>query len=53
MGRGKIEFKHKDPNKIELTDPVGEKGFHAFKFWYATVIVRPERLMKILCLATR
>lgn len=52
MGHSKIVFSSKKPTDIEKTDPYGSNGFFSYKFWYGSIILRPERLMKVLVLAS-
>lgn len=43
----KFKIKHSFPGdniSYSATDPYGEIGFMSIKFWYGTIIMRPERL---------
>ena len=51
-GNGKIKFNSQAPSKIELTNPYGTQGFFSYNMWYAGIILREERLLKILTAAT-
>ena len=53
-GKGvKWKMIHKKPGTetADRTDPYGEIGFHSIKWWYGTMILRPERLALIKTLA--
>jgi len=47
-GNGKIKFNAQGPSKIELSNPYGTQGFFSYNMWYAGIILREERLLKIL-----
>jgi len=47
-GHGKIKFNSQAPSKIELSNPYGTTGFFSYNMWYAGLILREERLLKIL-----
>ncbi len=47
-GHGKIKFHAQAPSKIELANPYGTQGFFSYNMWYAGIILREERLLKIL-----
>ena len=47
-GHGKIKFNSQAPSKIELSNPYGTQGFFSYNMWYAGIILRDERLLKIL-----
>ncbi|MCP4487728.1 MAG: N4-gp56 family major capsid protein [Gammaproteobacteria bacterium] len=51
-GRGKIKFNAQAPSKIELSNPYGTQGFFSYNMWYAGIILREERLLKILVAAS-
>jgi N4-gp56 family major capsid protein len=53
-GKGvKWKMIHKKPGKevADRTNPYGEIGFHSIKWWYGTMILRPERLALVKTLA--
>ena len=53
-GKGvKWKMIHKKPgNEVaDRTNPYGEIGFHSIKWWYGTMILRPERLALVKTLA--
>ena len=51
-GHGKIKFNSQAPSKIELSNPYGTTGFFSYNMWYAGLIIREERLLKILVCAS-
>ena len=51
-GHGKIKFNSQAPSKIELSNPYGTQGFFSYNMWYAGIILREERLMKMLVAAS-
>lgn len=51
-GHGKIKFNAQAPSKIELSNPYGTTGFFSYNMWYAGIILREERLLKIFVCAT-
>jgi len=51
-GNGKIKFNSQAPSKIELSNPFGTTGFFSYNMWYAGIILREERLMKMLVAAS-
>lgn len=51
-GQGKIKFNAQAPSKIELANPYGTNGFFSYNMWYAGIILREERLLKILVCAS-
>ena len=52
-GVDKIKFMQSTPKDIEKTDPFGSNGFFSYKFWYAGILTRPERMLRIDVLATQ
>lgn len=52
QGEDKIKFYSKAPEDIDKTDRFGAIGFFAYKFWYASIITRPERLIRVNVLAS-
>lgn len=53
-GKGvKWKMIHKKPGMAvaDRTNPYGEIGFHSIKWWYGTMIMRPERLAVVKTLA--
>lgn len=53
-GKGvKWKMIHKKPGKdvADRTNPYGEIGFHSIKWWYGTLLLRPERLAVLKTLA--
>jgi N4-gp56 family major capsid protein len=51
-GNGKIKFNAQAPSKIELANPYGTTGFFSYNMWYAGIILREERLLKMLVCAS-
>ena len=51
-GQGKIKFNSQSPSKIELNNPFGTQGFMSYNMWYASIILREERLLKVLVAAS-
>lgn len=51
-GHGKIKFHSQSPSKIELSNPYATTGFFSYNMWYAGIILREERLLKILVCAS-
>ena len=51
-GHGKIKFNSQSPSKIELSNPYANQGFFSYNMWYAGIILRDERLLKILVAAS-
>ena len=52
QGHDKIVFNSIPPTSIDRTDPFGSTGLFSYKMWYAGLIVRPEKLLRINVLAT-
>lgn len=46
-GHGKIKFHSQAPSKIEISNPYGTQGFFSYNMWYAGIILREERLLKM------
>ena len=51
-GHGKIKFNSQSPAKVELGNPYGTQGFFSYNLWYAGIILREERLLKVLVAAS-
>lgn len=51
-GHGKIKFNARAPSNIELSNPYGTQGFFSYNMWYAGIILREERLLKVLVCAS-
>jgi len=47
-GKDKIKFHSKPPSDVSNTNPYGTSGFFSYNFFYAGLITREERLLKIL-----
>lgn len=52
-GQGKINFKAKSPEEVELVNPYGTTGFFSYNFFYAGIILEPEKLLAVYCGVTR
>ena len=52
-GHGKIKFNSQSPSKIELSNPFATTGFFSYNMWYAGIILREERLMKMVVAASQ
>lgn len=46
-----ITFASEAP-KPRFGDPYGKRGFFSYKFWYGSIILRPERLLRLNVLAS-
>ncbi len=51
-GNGKIKFNAQAPSKIEISNPYGTQGFFSYNMWYAGIILREERMLKMLVAAS-
>ncbi len=47
-GRGKIQFHSRSPSDIDSNNTYGTKGFFSYNFFYAGIILEPEKLLKVL-----
>ncbi len=52
-GNNKIKFRSQSPEKVELSNPYGTTGFFSYNMWYAGIILREERLLKVLVTASQ
>lgn len=52
-GNDKIVFNSKAPNDVDLTNPFGTKGFFSYNFWYAGIILEPEKLLRVDVLVSK
>ena len=52
-GQGKIVFKSKSPEEVELVNPYGTTGFFSYNFFYAGIILQPEKLLAVYVGATK
>ena len=48
QGNKKIVFNKKAPSDISLDNPYGTQGFFSYNMWYSGIVLREERLLKIL-----
>lgn len=51
-GHGKVKFNAVSPMNKELGNPYQNQGLFSYNFWYAGIILQPERLLKILVTAS-
>jgi N4-gp56 family major capsid protein len=51
-GNGKIKFNSKPPSDVSITNPYGTQGFFSYNMWYSGIILREERLLKVLVCAS-
>lgn len=51
-GNNKIKFNAKAPSDVSIVNPYGTKGFFSYNLWYAGIILREERLLKIVVAAS-
>lgn len=51
-GYNKIQFNSQSPEQIDRTNPFGTNGFFSYRFWYAGIILQPERLLKVMVAAS-
>lgn len=47
-GNDKITFKSKSPNVVDSGNTYGTTGFFSYNFFYAGIILEPEKLLKVL-----
>lgn len=52
-GQGKINFKSKSPEEVELVNPYGTTGFFSYSFFYAGIILEPEKMLAVYVGATK
>ena len=46
-GMNRIKFNSQSPADVDLTNPYGTKGFFSYNFFYATVLLEPEKLLRL------
>lgn len=51
-GNDKITFKSKSPNVVDSGNTYGTTGFFSYNFFYAGIILEPEKLLKVLVAAS-
>ena len=51
-GHDKIKFMSKSPRDVDKLDPFGSNGFFSYKFWFAAILTRPERMLRLNVLAS-
>lgn len=52
-GVGKITFNSKPPSDVSIINPYGTQGFFSYNFFYAGIILEPEKLLKLEVGASR
>jgi len=52
-GVNKIQFNSKSPKDTDLTNPYATKGFFSYNFFYAGLILEPEKLLRLDTLVSR
>ena len=52
QGQNKIQFKAKAPGKADSVDVYGLRGFFSYNFFYAGIVLQPERIARIECAAS-
>lgn len=45
-GMNKITFHAKAPDEVDLTNPFGTTGFFSYNFFYASIILEPEKILR-------
>lgn len=51
-GNDKIVFHSKAPSEVSNSNPYGTQGFFSYNFFYAGIILEPEKMLKVLCAAS-
>lgn len=52
-GQGKIKFNSRSPEFVTNENPYGTTGFFSYNFFYAGIILQPERLLKTMVCASK
>ena len=52
-GMGRIAFNSKTPKDIDLTNPYATKGFFSYNFFYASLLLEPEKVLRLDCLVSK
>jgi len=52
-GEGKIKFNSKPPSDVSIINPYGTIGFFSYNFWYAGLLLEPEKILKLEVAASR
>jgi N4-gp56 family major capsid protein len=52
-GKGKITFNSAAPSDVSIVNPYGTTGFFSYNFFYAGVILEPEKLLVIEVAASK
>jgi len=46
-GMNKIKFNSKAPEDVDLTNPYGTTGFFSYNFFYASILLEPEKVLRV------
>ena len=52
-GMSKITFNSKAPSDVDLTNPYGTTGFFSYNFFYASILLEPEKVLVVEVLASK
>ncbi len=52
-GMNRITFNSKSPKDTDLTNPYATKGFFSYSFFYSTLILESEKLLRLDCLVSK
>jgi N4-gp56 family major capsid protein len=52
-GKGKITFNSASPSEVSMVNPYGTKGFFSYNFFYAGLILEPEKLLVVEVAASK
>ena len=52
-GHNKITFHAKSPKDVDNVNVYGNQGFFSYNFWYAGIILEPEKLLAVYVAASR
>jgi N4-gp56 family major capsid protein len=52
-GMGRIKFHAKSPSDVSNENPYGTKGFFSYNFFYAGIILEPEKLLRVDVLTSK
>jgi N4-gp56 family major capsid protein len=52
-GKGKITFNSAAPGEVSIVNPYGTKGFFSYNFFYAGIILEPEKLLVVEVAASK
>jgi N4-gp56 family major capsid protein len=46
-GMNKIKFNSKAPEDVDLSNPYGTTGFFSYNFFYASILLEPEKVLRV------